>query len=46
MAITGNKFEKAKRVFFCFTECKHAAYLLNQHRQLTNGKNVCGATFC
>ena len=46
MTVTGNKFKKAKRVFFCFTECKHAAYLLNQHRQLTNGKNVCGAIFC
>ena len=30
----------------CFTECKYDAYLLNQHRQLTNGRNVCGAIFC
>ena len=35
-----NKFKKAKAIFliFCFTECIYAAYLLNQHRQLTNGK--------
>ena len=41
----GNKFKKAKRNFFCFTECKYAAYLLNQHRQLTNIRNICGAIF-
>ena len=44
---TGNKFKKAKRnLFFCFTKYKYAAYLLNQQRQLTNGRNVCGAIFC
>ena len=32
--------------FVCFTECKYDAYLLNQHRQLTNGRNVCSAIFC
>ena len=42
----GEKCKKAKRIFFCFTECKYDAYLLNQHRQLTNGRNVCGAIFC
>ena len=31
----GNKFKKVKPNFFCFTECKYAAYLMNQHRQLT-----------
>ena len=31
---------------FGFTECKYAAYLLDQQRQVTNGKNVCGAIFC
>ena len=39
-----NKFKKAKRNFFCFTEYKYVAYSLNQHKQLTNGRNVCGAT--
>ena len=35
MTKTGNKFKKVKRFFvFCFTECKYAAHLLNQHRQL------------
>ena len=32
-----------QRIFLCFAQYKYAAYLLNQHRQLTNGKNVCGA---
>ena len=36
----GKKFKKAKRNSFCFTECKYDAYLLIQHRQLTNGRNV------
>ena len=43
MTKTGNKLEKAKR-FFCFL-CflfyrTYAAHLLNQHRQLTNGREV------
>ena len=29
-----------------FTECKYAAYLLNLHVHLINGRNVCGAIFC
>ena len=37
----GKKFKKAKRNSFCFTECKYDAYLLIQHRQLTNGGDVC-----
>ena len=45
MTKAGNKFKKAKRSCFCFAECKYAAYLRNQHRQLTNVKNVCGAIF-
>ena len=45
MTKKGNKFKKAKRNLFCFAECKYAAYFLNQHRQLTNGRNVCGADF-
>ena len=39
MTQMGNKFKKAKH-FFCFTEYKYVAYLLNQHKQLTNGRNV------
>ena len=41
---TGNIFKKAKCNFF--DEYKYGAYLLNQHRQLTNGINVCGDIFC
>ena len=43
---TGNKLKKAKCFFLCFTKCKYVLYLLNQHRQLTNDRNVCGAIFC
>ena len=32
--------------FFCFTDCKYVAYLLNQHRQQTDIRNLCGAIFC
>ena len=45
MTKTWNKFKKPKRMFFCFTEWKYAACLLSQHRQLTNGRNVCGTIF-
>ena len=31
---------KKPNIFFCFTEYKYVAYLLNQHKQLTNGRNV------
>ena len=30
MTQMGNKFKKAKHIFFCFTEYKYVAYLLNQ----------------
>ena len=36
---------KKPNVIF-FVEYKYAAYLLNQHRQLTNHENVFGANFC
>ena len=38
--------KKPNVIFFCFTECKYVAYLLNQDRQLANGRNVYGAIFC
>ena len=51
MTKMGNKLKKANFFFFifvfffCFTECKYAVYLMNQHRQLTNGKNICDGIF-
>ena len=42
----GTNKKKHKRTFFCFIECKYAAYLLKQPSQLINGRNVCGADFC
>ena len=45
MTKSGNIFKKAKRNLFCFAEYKHATYLLNQHRQLTNDRNNYGAIF-
>ena len=29
------QIQKSQTYYFCFAECKYAAYLLNQHRQLT-----------
>ena len=46
MTKTGKIFEKAKRNFPCSGQYKYGAYLLNQHRQLTNDRNICGAIFC
>ena len=40
-----NIFKRAKRNLFRFAEYKYAAYFLNQHRQLTRGRNACGAIF-
>ena len=39
--------QKSQTYFFCFcfAECKYTAHLLNQHRQLTNGRNVCVTIF-
>ena len=42
----GEQLQKSQTYFFCFNKCKYAAYLRNQYRQLTNGRNVCGAIFC
>ena len=41
----GEQIQKSRN-FFCFIEYKYAAHLLNQHRQLTNSINDCGALFC
>ena len=40
------KFKKTKRNFFFLYEMQICTYLLNQQKQRTNCRNVCGATFC
>ena len=42
----GEDTQKTKRISFCFVEYKYGGRLLNQHRQLTNGRNVCGTNIC
>ena len=46
MTKTGKILKKAKHISFCFVEYKYGGRLLNQHRQLTNGRNVCGTNIC
>ena len=41
----GEQIQKSQTYFFCFIECKYAAYLLNQHKQVANGRNFSGAIF-
>ena len=36
----GTNSKKPNVIFFCFTKCKYAAHLLNQHSQLVNGRKV------
>ena len=40
-----NIFKNGKLIFFLYFRKQYAVYLLNQHRQLANGKNVCSALF-
>ena len=42
----GEQIQKSQTYFFCFNKCKYGGYLLNQHRQLISGRNVCGTIFC
>ena len=42
----GTNSKKRDVIVFCLIEYKYATYFLNQHRQLTNGRNVCGTIFC
>ena len=40
------RYSKKANEFFCLAKYMYAAYPLNQNRQLTNGRNVCGAICC
>ena len=45
MTKRGSIFKKSRRKIFCVAEFNYTIYLLNQHRKLTNDRNVRGGNF-